>query len=194
MTVIFDCFGVVVEWGSFMVVPQWAELAKVSEGEFREKAGVELERCEAGLISEEELWSRLGKAFSVEPAELKRVLNERFDKMAKLKSDVVEIVKRQKSKVVLSNQLPSHARWCRERGWFDAFDRVFVSFELGARKPAKEAYRKVLGELNVDAKECVFVDDNEENVKAAEALGMRAVKFESAGQLKRELGANRVGF
>jgi HAD superfamily hydrolase (TIGR01509 family) len=48
-------------------------------------------------------------------------------------------------------------------------------------KPAPAAYRKVLRELALPAQECLFVDDEAENVLGALAVGMPAVRIDRSG-------------
>lgn len=55
------------------------------------------------------------------------------------------------------------------------FDDIVCSAEVGVAKPAPEIYRLAAERLGVPASACVFVDDHEVNVRAAEAVGMRAV-------------------
>lgn len=52
-------------------------------------------------------------------------------------------------------------------------DHHGVSYRLGCRKPNSDFYTLLVGQLDVEAHQCVFVDDRLENVRAAEALGMR---------------------
>lgn len=60
---------------------------------------------------------------------------------------------------------------------------------LGARKPEPEIYRRALGILQADPAACLFIDDREENLAVPRALGLAVVRFESAAQLRLELGA-----
>ena len=68
--------------------------------------------------------------------------------------------------------------------WFDG--RV-VSGEEKLRKPSSEFYHVLLDRYNLQPQETLFIDDNLRNVKAAEALGMTSIHFQSPEQLKREL-------
>ena len=67
--------------------------------------------------------------------------------------------------------------------WMSPFSRKFFSCDLGAVKPEAAAYKAVLEGLGVRAEEVLFVDDRPVNVAGAEALGIRAVLFESPEQL-----------
>lgn len=55
------------------------------------------------------------------------------------------------------------------------FDVVVISGEVGMRKPEERIFRHAAGLLGLDPAECVFVDDIEVNVAAAEAVGMTAI-------------------
>ncbi len=55
------------------------------------------------------------------------------------------------------------------------FDVVVISAEVGMRKPEERIFRHAAGLLGLTPKECVFIDDLQVNVAAAEAVGMTAV-------------------
>jgi putative hydrolase of the HAD superfamily len=55
------------------------------------------------------------------------------------------------------------------------FDVVVISGEVGMRKPEERIFRHTVGLLGLTPQECVFIDDLEVNVAAAEAVGMTAV-------------------
>ena len=65
----------------------------------------------------------------------------------------------------------------------------FVSCDTGLRKPDPGAYLHAASTLGLAPELCLFVDDQERNVHAASALGMQALTFEGAAELRRELGA-----
>lgn len=57
------------------------------------------------------------------------------------------------------------------------FDRVFTSGYANTRKPCASFYRHVIGELSVNPRQVIFIDDKIENVLAAQNLGIRAFVF-----------------
>jgi putative hydrolase of the HAD superfamily len=67
------------------------------------------------------------------------------------------------------------------------FSVFCTSCYLGARKPEPQIYQRALGVLQADPAHCLFVDDREENLVPARALGMRTIHFQSAAQLETEL-------
>ena len=77
----------------------------------------------------------------------------------------------------------AHARYA----FFDWFEAILVSGEVKLVKPDPRIYRVFLERVGRTAEECVFVDDSEANVVAAEQLGFKTIRYESSEQLAREL-------
>ncbi|HEY7235869.1 MAG TPA: HAD family phosphatase [Gemmatimonadaceae bacterium] len=73
-------------------------------------------------------------------------------------------------------------------GLCDLFDVFFSSCWLGVRKPTRQIYERVLGMTQVSPASSVFVDDREQNLAPARALGMKTILFTNAAQLARSLG------
>jgi putative hydrolase of the HAD superfamily len=67
------------------------------------------------------------------------------------------------------------------------FDVFFSSCWLGVRKPTRVIYERVLGMTQADPASTLFVDDRQQNLAPAGALGMHTIHFRSAGQLAGEL-------
>jgi len=72
-------------------------------------------------------------------------------------------------------------------GLCELFDVFFSSCWLGVRKPTRQIYERVLGMTQADPASSVFVDDREQNLAPARALGMQTIRFTSADQLSRSL-------
>ena len=67
------------------------------------------------------------------------------------------------------------------------FKVALSSCYLGLRKPDLAIYRRALDILGRPAERILFIDDREENVASARDAGMKAVRFEGADPLRREL-------
>ncbi len=65
------------------------------------------------------------------------------------------------------------------------FEHIIASCHLGARKPDAPFYERLLDALRVEPAEVLFVDDREENVRAAQALGIAAHRYLDAYTLRR---------
>ena len=83
---------------------------------------------------------------------------------------------------ILSNSDPSLRNRLRDGlrdglGIHDLFDALVCSAEAGMAKPEPEIYRLAAKQLGLQPEVCVFVDDYEPNVVAAEEVGMRGILF-----------------
>lgn len=67
------------------------------------------------------------------------------------------------------------------------FDGFVLSYEVGAMKPEPAIYRRAIELARCRAEECFFTDDIAEYVEAAKGMGIDAVQFESAAQIRGEL-------
>jgi putative hydrolase of the HAD superfamily len=78
---------------------------------------------------------------------------------------------------ILSNADQSLRGRLHELGIHDLFDTVVSSAEEGVAKPDHEIYRRAAGRLGLAPESCVFVDDYDANVRAAEAVGMKGIVY-----------------
>ena len=77
----------------------------------------------------------------------------------------------------------------RERfGILQMIDRYVVSGAERLIKPDYRLFHVLLDRYGLNAGECVFVDDNPDNVAAAETLGMKGIVFTGAETLRKQLG------
>jgi putative hydrolase of the HAD superfamily len=67
------------------------------------------------------------------------------------------------------------------------FKVALSSCYLGLRKPEPAIYRRALEILGRPAERVLFIDDRAENVAGAITAGMRAIRYEGAEALRREL-------
>lgn len=61
--------------------------------------------------------------------------------------------------------------------WLQAFDHLTFSHRLGTAKPDLSIYRHAAEGLGVDPAQVLFIDDREENIKAARSAGMNAIQY-----------------
>ena len=67
------------------------------------------------------------------------------------------------------------------------FEGILVSGEEKTRKPFPEIYELTLNRFNIVAENSIFIDDNLRNIKAAKALGINGIHFESPEVLSQQL-------
>lgn len=59
------------------------------------------------------------------------------------------------------------------KAFYNCFEKVYFSFEMGMRKPDSAIYQRVLDEQKLDPATVLFVDDKKENTDAAAKLGIK---------------------
>lgn len=72
------------------------------------------------------------------------------------------------------------------------FTAFFASCYLRVRKPDPLIYRLALGIAQRAPEECIFIDDRPANLEPAKALGIRAILFRSAEELRASLAESGV--
>lgn len=79
--------------------------------------------------------------------------------------------------VILSNISELHYLDCRERctSVFELVDHVYLSYELGKRKPDPEAFLHVMTAEGFAPSQTVLIDDSVLNCASATSLGIQAV-------------------
>jgi putative hydrolase of the HAD superfamily len=89
---------------------------------------------------------------------------------------------------ILSNMPTDMANHVRKTfGWIAHFDHHIFSGEVRSVKPEPAIYRYVVDALGVPPPETVFIDDREENLTQARAIGIHAIRYQSVEQLRDDL-------
>ena len=89
---------------------------------------------------------------------------------------------------LLSNTDPWHYQYCEKTiAALQKFENIFLSYDLGMRKPGVEIFLTVVEKLAAKPEQCLFIDDLEENIEAAKGLNFHTVLFQNADQLQYEL-------
>jgi len=74
-----------------------------------------------------------------------------------------------------------------EWAFLEKFAGVVVSGLENVVKPDPRIFRIFTERFALDPASCVFIDDNEANIKAAHMFGMQVIHFQSPDQLRRDL-------
>ncbi|RLP76089.1 HAD family phosphatase [Mycetocola tolaasinivorans] len=96
---------------------------------------------------------------------------------------------------LLSNAGADFGGYFRHGPLSSYFDHFVVSGEIDMIKPNHDIYVHTLNALGIDAAEMVFIDNKEENISAARALGIIGHVYTSPGNLREflsELAASRA--
>ena len=70
---------------------------------------------------------------------------------------------------------------------FQVADGATYSFEVGSNKPNTNNFTTLLNKYDLIPNESIFIDDNPNNIKTANELGIHGIVFKNLEQCKKEL-------
>jgi glucose-1-phosphatase len=80
--------------------------------------------------------------------------------------------------LLVSNTNPWHIEYSQRKfEVLGCFDRLVLSYEVGAVKPEKRFFEAALEAAGTRPERCMYFDDLEENVRAAARLGIPSAQF-----------------
>ena len=104
-----------------------------------------------------------------------------------LSKKCVEIIKKCKAnkniKLYILSNWPSDSFELIEKKYsdtFNLFDGKIISGDAGITKPDKEIYNKLISKYRLEPSECIFIDDQKENLLPAEKIGMKTILWKSS--------------
>jgi HAD superfamily hydrolase (TIGR01509 family) len=92
---------------------------------------------------------------------------------------------------MLSNTDPIHFAAVRARcaGWLDRFTGLHLSYETGLAKPDPAFFEAAIERFDLDRASCLFLDDRQQNVAAAEETGIPSKQVTGTGLDRDQLVA-----
>lgn len=179
--VIFDCFGVLATDGLLPFRKNYFG----SNPKLLEEARERGRQVDAGLASYDDYIAWLAQAARISPAETRKQIENNVPDL-----ELFEYIKILKSKYKIGMLSNAGANWLDEifmPEQLELFDAVSLSYATGYIKPLPEAYETIARMLNVEADECIFVDDQERYCTAAKDAGMQAIQYEHFKDFKTKL-------
>ncbi len=197
--VLLDLGNVVLGVDFRRVMRAWAEASGVPEAHFLERWRIDAayRAHEVGHIGFDEYAAALAERFEVDlPVDLWEAgWNAIFTGPY---ASVVELLPRVAARFDLcafSNTNEAHAACWRPRygHLLGSFRAMYLSSEIGQRKPDVQAFRAVCERMAVAADQVVFVDDSLENVRGAASAGLDARHVQSESEVAALLEALLAG-
>ncbi|HHH1797497.1 TPA: glucose-1-phosphatase [Yersinia enterocolitica] len=182
MLYIFDLGNVIVDIDFKRVLGVWSKLSSVPLATLSERftMGVVFQQHERGEISDEDFARQLSDEMG---------LSLSFEQFAEgwqavfvaLRPEVISIMQKLRAEghrvVVLSNTNRLHCNYWPQHypEVAAAADHMYLSQDLGMRKPEARIYQHVLSAENIPAEQAVFFDDVEANIVAARIEGITGI-------------------
>lgn len=182
--IVFDVGGVILQKGTKQYLQE--NLTHKEDWEIINNeifCSVERVQLDRGSIDKETAFARMLSRIPERSQIQARELYEGYIGNRKTVDGMVELIESLKEKgyrlYVLSN-FSTDFQAVIDRNKFDffkLFDGVFVSCNYGVVKPEREIYQTFLKTYGLEAKDCLFIDDKEENVEGAICAGMDGFVF-----------------
>ena len=193
-TIIFDLGGVLIDWNPNYVFDKIfdgdAERKRfffqhicTSDWNERQDAGYPIRKATEEKIAEFPEWEREIKAFY---GRWEEMLGGPIQPVV----DILQKIKNNKKHrlYALTNWSAETFPIARQRyGFLQWFDGIVVSGEEKTRKPFPPFYQILFRRYEVKPRKAIFIDDNLRNVEAGKTLGLTAIHFQTAKQLKKDL-------
>ena len=194
MNVVFDFGGVVFRWEPEAIIAgAFADPAarEVVRSEiFRHNDWLELDR---GTLSLPDAISRGAARTGLPESEIAGLLDRVPFALTPIPG-TVDLLHRVKAKgrplYYLSNMhVASIEHLQAVSPFWHLFDGGVVSCRIHSIKPEPGIYRRLLDACRLNPRETVFIDDTQVNLDAAEAFGIRTIRFENPAQCEAGLRA-----
>ncbi|MFC1640948.1 HAD-IA family hydrolase [Patescibacteria group bacterium] len=108
-------------------------------------------------------------------------LQQIYNSLAIIDEELLEEVMRLKENYDLYIIANEADKWTDIRkdlsGFEKHFKKVYVSSEIGFKKPNPDVFEYFLEDTGLQPAECLFVDDSERNIEAAQSLGFKIHKY-----------------
>lgn len=191
--IILDYAGVITPTKGFSkFIEENHDKFNLSPGELHDLLRKDWNKTKVNQISSKQYWKNAARALGTDEAILRRNVLKTFpiDKriirlLAKLKPHYTA--------VLLSNQIED---WLEEvisiNDLNNYFDYFITSYNTGFSKPDKRIFEIVVRKTKSSYPECLFIDDQSDNVKSAADLGMHAILYVDYHNLIKELKSLRI--
>ena len=194
--VVFDLGGVIIDLAVENTINEFSRLTGRTSSQIWEayRAHDEFIQYEKGMISDEEFRQALCRIFSIKASteDLDQSWNAMLVGLPKHKLDLLERLKSKFKVTVLSNTNNIHLQHVdtvllpgirEHRPLNHFFHHHYYSHLVQKRKPEPEIFQQVLEENKFSPTETLFLDDNKENITAAETLGIQTQLIQHPDQV-----------
>lgn len=189
----FDLGGVFFPWPGSDFFARWEARLGLAPGELHARLwhGPDVEAANVGAITAEEYCRRCAPRLGTDPDRVRELIETAYtgEYLDAALAAYARSLRPRVRVAALTNSWSFGRDLIARSGIGDLFDLVVSSAEEGVRKPDPRIYGITLERLGIAPAEAVFVDDVEENVAAARALGIHSLLFTSTDAAVRELDA-----
>jgi putative hydrolase of the HAD superfamily len=195
--IVFDMGNVILPFDHMLICNGLSKIANRSSSEIFEfifTGGLE-KKYDEGKVSSERFYEKLKDFLKSDLGfnEFCDIWSDIFQENTEISKLIKTLKMNQYHIYLLSNTNELHYEFAKEKfKIINEFHEHILSYKIGYGKPQLEIFQEALDRSGLPANEHVFIDDIEENVNAAQSIGMAGIPFISARQLKSRLKENGI--
>ena len=180
--IIFDLGGVILNIDYKLTIAEFEKLGVKNADSFYSKKVQDpiFDKLEAGAISPKEFLEQLQKECDNASIELvENAWNAMLLDLPQSRLNYIKTLKNNYQIFLLSNTNAIHIKAFKNKigvekwkAFSSVFDKMYLSHEIGLRKPNKEAFQIILEENKLKPNEVFFIDDSSQHIEEAKKLGI----------------------
>lgn len=196
-TIIFDLGGVIIDLDVERTINGFSSLSGFSPEKVKKLYATHpvFHDYEKGLVTDESFREEIRGLFQskeVDDSHIDDAWNAMLLGIPKSKLELLEKLKERYQVMILSNTNNIHVQQMERNilpkvSDFSSLDhfvhKVYYSHILRMRKPDAEIYQYVLDDQGLRVEETIFLDDNADNVKGAEQVGLKVKYITDSNQI-----------
>lgn len=155
------------------------EIGKISETEFIQ--GFQKQLPDATVDEIRAAWNAILGVFPLERVEFLQNLKGKYRLFLLTNTDMIHI-----------DHFEHKEGMSMTRDFYNCFEKVYYSYELGMRKPDVEIFKFLINKHELSPKRTLFVDDKKENTDAAASLGLVVWNLKLGEEVVTDLFAKKI--
>ena len=155
------------------------EIGKISETEFIQ--GFQKQLPDATVDEIRAAWNAILGVFPLERVEFLQNLKGKYRLFLLTNTDMIHI-----------DHFEHKEGMSMTRDFYNCFEKVYYSYELGMRKPDVEIFKFLINKHELSPKRTLFVDDKKENTDAAASLGLVVWNLKVGEEVVTDLFAKKI--
>ncbi len=182
--VVFDIGGVleldVIELVDSDLDARWEQQLGLQAGELDRRMKPIWQAGSLGECTEEDVYQEMGKCLGMNQEQVEEYMREMWDwycgRLNVPMADFFRSLRPRYQTAILSNSFVGARREEQQRYHFEEMcDLIIYTHEEGIAKPDPRIYELTCKRLGVQPTQMLFLDDNQQNIAAAHALGIHTI-------------------
>ena len=182
--IIFDFGGVILNINYQNTIDSFRKLGVIKPENFysKEMQFQIFNLLETGKITEKQFLSELKlMTENASVKEIKKAWVSMLLDLPKSRLETLKILKKKYRLFLLGNTNSIHINYIKNslgdvkwESFCNLFEEIYLSHEIGIRKPNVEAFQFILKKQNLSSNEILFIDDSLQHIKGAKRLGIHS--------------------